>query len=142
NLQLNLFMDAQSEPQVFRRSSRGGRLAFRRLLGDRSVLSSGFDIEHGQTVANPALYCGAFLVCQPEDIAELTSARFRNTISAGILRDGTDQTVDPTRGTIARAGVAWAPPWLLTDVTFVRLNVEGSYYRVLRPGWIGAASIQ
>jgi outer membrane protein assembly complex protein YaeT len=142
NLQLSLYLDAQSEPQVFRRTSRGGRLAFGRRLAVRTALSAGVDVEHGHTVANPALYCGAFLVCQPEDIRELSAARFRSTLSASVLRETTDLAIDPTRGTTARAGVAWAPPWLLTDVRFVRMSAEGTYYRPLRQGWVGAASIQ
>lgn len=142
NLLLNLFMDAQSEPQVFRRTAKGGRLAIARRMDARTTLSAGVDVEHGHTVANPALYCSAFSVCAPEDIAELSSPRFSNSLSASVLRDATDITLDPTRGYVARAAVAWAPPWLFSDVTFVRLNMEGSLYRPLRSGWVGAASVQ
>jgi outer membrane protein assembly complex protein YaeT len=142
NIQVNLFTDAQSEPQVFRRTATGGRLALGRRLAARTALSAGFDIEHGHTVANPALYCAAFLVCQPDDIEELSSPRFRNSISASALHDDTDLAIDPTHGTITRAALAWAPPWLLSDVTFVRMNAGATIYRTLRPGWIGAASLQ
>jgi outer membrane protein assembly factor BamA len=142
NLTFNVFADRQSEPTIFRRTAQGARLALGRRLAPRTTLSAGFDVEHGQTLANASIYCVAFQVCLPEDIERLSVARFRNTISASILRDRTDVVIDPTRGTTARVALAWAPPWLLSDVTFIRLILDGSYYRELRPGVVGAASLQ
>jgi outer membrane protein insertion porin family len=142
SLTLNAYVERQSERAIFVRTAQGGRVAFGRRLADRTTLSAGFDVEHGQTIANASIYCAAFLVCLPQDIERLSQPRFRNTVSATLFRDRTDLPLNPTRGTTARAALAWAPPWLLSDVTFIRLNLEGAYYRELRPGWVAAAGLE
>jgi outer membrane protein insertion porin family len=88
------------------------------------------------------LFCSALLICEPETIARLSQSRWRNSLTTNVTRDRTDLPVDPTRGTMLRAGLAWAPPWLWSDVTFLRATAEGSYYRELKPGWVGAASVR
>jgi outer membrane protein insertion porin family len=142
NLTLNAFAERQSQRLIFVRTAQGGRFAFGRRLAPRTTLSAGFDVEHGQTLANGPIYCAAFLVCLPEDIERLSTPRFRNTVSASVLRDRTDVPLDPTRGTTSRATVAWAPPWLFSDVTFIRASLEGAYYRELQPGWVGAIALE
>ena len=139
---LNVYAERQSEASVFQRTAQGSRIALSRRLDPRSVLSAGFDVERGSTIGSPALFCGAFEVCDPETIAVLTQPRFRNTVSVSWFRDRAVQPLNPIGGYQARSSVAWAPPWLLSDVTFVRWTGDVSYYRTLAQGWIGAAALR
>jgi outer membrane protein assembly factor BamA len=140
HLTLNLFVERQSEPTVFQRAAQGGRIQVSRRLATRTVLSGGFDIEHGKTVASAALFCSAFEICDPDTIERLSQPRWRNSLTLSFLRDRTDVSLDPSNGTVIRSGLAWAPPWLLSDITFLRGSAEIAAYREVRPGWILAGS--
>lgn len=139
---LGLFAERVSEPRVFQRVAQGGGLALHHRLGVRSALTLGFDVERGTTLASPVLFCAAFLVCLPEDIARLTEPRFRNSLTLSAWRDRTDNPLNPASGHTLRSGVEWAPPWLLSDVTFVRWTAEAAAYRRLGAGFVGAASLR
>ncbi|HSL69504.1 MAG TPA: BamA/TamA family outer membrane protein, partial [Longimicrobiales bacterium] len=142
HLTLHGFIERQSEPNVFQRQAQGGRILLTRRLAPRTLLSGGFDIEYGETLAAPALFCAAFQVCVPENIEQLAKPRFRNTIGLNFVRDRTDFTLDPSEGTVLRAGAAWAPPWLFSDITFLRWTAESAIYREVRPGWVAAGSLR
>jgi outer membrane protein assembly factor BamA len=88
------------------------------------------------------LFCTAFQICTPEDFTRMTTPRFRNTVGLNYVQDHTDHPLDATRGHILRSGVAWAAPFLGSDVTFTRWTGEGSVYRVIRPSWVGALSVR
>jgi outer membrane protein insertion porin family len=141
-LTLALFAERQSEPNVYQRAAVGGRVGFNRRLSERAFLRVGADVERGSTLASDVLFCGAFQVCDPDAIARLTGARFRNTIGATVTRDATNQPIDQSTGHVERTGLTWAPPWLLSDVTFVRWNGEVAAYRELQAGWVGAVSLR
>ncbi len=142
HLTLHGFIERQSEPSVFQRQAQGGQILLSRRLAARTQLTGGFNFEQGRTIASPALFCAAFQVCVPENIEALSKARFRNSIGLNLSRDHTDFPLDPTTGTIIRTGVSWAPPWLLSDITFLRWNLETSAYREVQEGWVAAASLR
>lgn len=142
HLTLQGFMERVSEPSVYQREAKGGRVLVTRRLAPRALLTGGFDIERGRTVASAVVFCTAFEICVPETIAQLTQPRWRNTVGLNLARDRTDFTLDPTSGSLVRAGLAWAPPWLFSDVTFLRGNAEASYYRELKPRWVSAFSLR
>jgi outer membrane protein insertion porin family len=141
-LTLQAFVERLSEPLVFQREAQGGRLALTHRLAPRTLLTTAFDVENGATVASPALYCIAFLVCEPELIEALQQARWKNTFNTQLVRDRTDALIDPTQGYTARTGLAWAAPWLLSDVTFFRWTGESAIYRTVRPRWVAAGSVR
>jgi outer membrane protein assembly factor BamA len=142
HISLHGFVERVSEASAFQRQAQGGRILVTRRLAPRALLTGGFDIEHGSTVASNALFCTAFEVCEPETIERLTRPRWRNSVGINLSRDRTDYALDPTDGTTMRAGLAWAPPWLLSDVTFLRGSIEGAVYREIRPGWVLASSVR
>lgn len=142
HLSAHFFVERQSEPSVYQREAQGTRLLITRRLAPRTLLSGGFDVEHGRTLASPALFCQAFEVCEPETIEQLNRPRWRNSLGLNLVRDKTDYPLDPTSGTVVRTGFAWAPPWLLSDLTFLRWTGEASMYREVRPGWIAAGSVR
>ena len=136
NLGANLFAERQSEPLVFQRQAVGGGLTITLRLRPREVLTTALDIERGRTVASQAVFCVAFLVCLPEDIADLTEPTWKNLVGASWVRDRTDRPLDPTRGSINRLALAWAAPVLGSDVEFVRGTGEASRYREVRRDWV------
>ncbi len=139
---LGVFAERISEPGVFQREAQGGGLAVTRRLGLRSAVTLSFDLERGTTFASPVLFCAAFLVCLPEDIDRLTQPRYRNSLTLSAFRNRTDNPLDPSSGYTLSSAIEWAPPWLFSDVTFVRWTGEGSVYRRLAPNVVGALSLR
>jgi outer membrane protein assembly factor BamA len=137
----NVYAERLSQPE-FLRQAVGTRLSVTRRLAPRTTITTSVDVEKGETIAEPVLFCLAFLVCTPDDVARVTGKRFRNTVGLNYAQDRTDHPLDATRGHILRTGVAWAAPFLSSDVTFVRWTGEGSIYRILRPSWVGALSVR
>jgi outer membrane protein assembly factor BamA len=140
-LTANVYGERQSQTD-FVREAIGARLAVTHRLAPRTSLIGSLDVEQGKTIAEPVLFCSAFLICTPEDVARVTGKRFRNTVGLNFLQDRTDHPLDATRGHILRTGVAWAAPFLSSDVTFVRWTGEASAYRVVRPSWVFAGSLR
>ena len=139
---LNVFVERLSEPKVYQRQAEGGRVLLTRRVGQRAIVTGGFDLEHGSTVATPALFCAAFEVCDPNTIESLSQPRWRNSVAASYVRDRTDYTLDPTEGSVLRTSMNWAPPWLLSDVTFLRWTGDAALYREVKKGWVAAGSIR
>ncbi|MEO5511639.1 MAG: BamA/TamA family outer membrane protein [Longimicrobiales bacterium] len=135
---LNLAAERQSEPGIYQRESRGGRVSLNRRLGNRTFLTVAFDAERGSTHASPALYCAEFLVCQIGFTDSLARPRFRDEVELGFAHDRTDAPVDPSNGFNVATGFTWAPAALGSEVTFVRLSGQGGYYREIKPGWVAA----
>jgi outer membrane protein assembly factor BamA len=142
HLTAQLFAERVSEPRVFQREAQGGRLALNRRLATRTLVTGAVDVEHGATLAPPALYCVAFQVCLPEDIELLQQPRFKNMVSLNVMRDRTDALIDPTSGYVTRTNTAYAPGWLGSDVRFVRWTGEAAAYQLIRPRWVGAVSLR
>lgn len=141
-LTLNLWAERLSEPRVFLRESVGGRTGVTRRIGGRTYMDLGVEVERSSTLADPVLFCGAFLVCEPETIELLVRPRFRNALAAGVIQDHTDIPIDATRGHITRIRLAWAPAWMGSDVTFVRWTLDYSRYREVRPDVVAAFAIR
>lgn len=140
-LTANVYAERQSQTD-FSREAIGARFTVTHRLAPRTSLIGSLDIEQGKTIAEPVLFCSAFLICTPEDVARVTGRRYRNTLGMNYLQDRTDHPLDATRGHVLRTGIAWAAPFLSSDVTFVRWTGEGSMYRVIRPSWVLAASVR
>jgi outer membrane protein assembly factor BamA len=141
-LAIRVFAQRQSEPGVFQRQAVGSRTAVSRRLGARSGGSAYVEAEHGTTRASPALFCAAFLVCEPETIAELTGPRFRSELGVNYFMDRSNAPLDPSAGFVVRTGLAWAPELLGSDVSFVRWTGEGAHYRQVQPGWVAAFAVR
>lgn len=141
-LTVNVYAERQSAFNTFKREAVGSRFAVNHRLAPRTTLIGSLDVEKGRTIASPVLFCSSFQVCVPSDLERMTQPRFRNTLGFNYLQDRTDHPLDATRGHIIRSAVAWAAPFLSSDVTFVRWTAEGSAYRIVRPGWVLAGSVR
>jgi outer membrane protein assembly factor BamA len=142
HLTLNAFVERDSEPLVYQRQARGGRVLVTRRLAPRALLTGGFDIEYGSTIASAAVFCVAFEICVQETVDQLTQPRWRNTLGSSLALDRTNYTLNPTSGYYLRLGTAWAPPWLLSDVTFARGSMEAAIFHETRPNWVLAGSLR
>jgi outer membrane protein assembly factor BamA len=141
-LALNAFAERQSEPGIYQRVGLGGGVGVSRRLGARSGGSLGVELERGSTRAAPALFCAAFLVCEPATIDSLAGSRFRSELAANYFVDGSNSPLDPSRGSVARAAVAWAPGFLGSDVTFFRGSGTAVHYRPLTARSVAALSLR
>jgi outer membrane protein insertion porin family len=138
----NAYIERISEPGVFSREAVGGRTAVTRRLAARSGVSAGFEVEYGQTLASPALFCAAFLVCEPATVDSLAARRFRSELGANYYMDATNAPLDPSAGYIARTAVAYASPFLGSEIRFLRWTGDAAHYRLVRPGWVAAFGLR
>ncbi|MFW6079823.1 MAG: BamA/OMP85 family outer membrane protein [Gemmatimonadota bacterium] len=120
------FAERQSEPGVFQRESRGGQAAIVRGLAPEAYLSGVLELRRTRTRATPALFCLAFQVCLPDDIAEAQRPRWRNSLTARWVRDRLLLPLDRDSGYVIRGSVMWATPLLGSELDFVRSSAEGA----------------
>lgn len=141
-LTLAAFGERQSEPRLFQREVYGARVALARRLGLREAGTLTVGVERGRTLATPAIFCTALLVCRPEDIADVQRFRWRNTAGVVWALDRTDQVLDPRRGYQLGASLTWAADWLGSDASFVRWTGDVSRYWPLGPDRVFAAGLR
>ena len=98
SITLSAYAERLSEPDVFQREAEGARVAVTHTLDPRQTVTVAADAERGRTLASPAVFCVAFQVCDPRDVAALTQERFTNSLGVSWFRNRTDFLVDPTRG--------------------------------------------
>ncbi|HSK18014.1 MAG TPA: BamA/TamA family outer membrane protein [Longimicrobiales bacterium] len=141
-LNVSSFVERISEPGVFSREAVGGRVGVSRRLAARSGISANIEVENGQTLASPALFCAAFLVCQPATIDSLAARKFRAELGGTYFMDATNAPLEPTSGYLARTTVGYATALLGSDIRFFRWTGELSNYREVRPRWVAAFSLR
>jgi outer membrane protein assembly factor BamA len=141
-LNVSSFVERVSEPGVFSREALGGRVGVSRRLAARSGISANIEVEDGQTIASAALFCAAFLVCQPATIDSLAARKFRAELGGTYFMDATNAPLEPTAGYLARTTVGYATPLLGSDVRFFRWTGEVANYREVRPRWVAAFSLR
>jgi len=132
----NVYAERLSEPGIYQRTAEGARLGITRRLGDRTFVAAQLEGESGETHATPALFCAAFQFCDPAIADSLGRRRLRNELNLSVSHDRTDITLNPTRGFTVRTGLAWAAPWLASEVEYVRWTGEGAVYREVSPRWV------
>jgi outer membrane protein insertion porin family len=128
-LQLSGFAERTAEPGVYQRETVGGQVAVSRRLGARSGGSALVEAEQAATRASPALFCAAFLVCEPMTIDSLARARFMTQLGANYFVDRANAPLDPSAGFVARTAVAISPRWLGSELSFFRWSASGAAYQ-------------
>jgi outer membrane protein assembly factor BamA len=139
---IRVYGERQSEPGHFQREAVGSRTSVSRRLGARSGGSVSLEGERSRTRASPALFCAAFLVCEPATVDSLARPRFRTELGVNYVLDRSNAPLDPTGGYVARTGVAWATPVLGSEVAFFRWTGEGAVYRELSQRHVMAFSLR
>lgn len=131
---VNVFAERTTQPGLFRRTAQGSRLSLTHRAAAREAITAALDVEYRDTDAVPVLYCFAFAVCTPEDIAALGRPSWRNAVGVSWLRDRGNRPVSPTRGYSLRTTLLRSGPELASDYDFVRASGEVSFYRALGRG--------
>ena len=87
-------------------------------------------------------FCSAFLICEPEAIAELQEPNRLSPIGLNYQLDRTDAPLNPTRGYLASADYEIAGPVTLSDFSYQRVAGSFSAYRRVSPGIVLASRIR
>ncbi len=138
-LTLSGFIERVSEPQVFQRSARGGRLGIQRRFASGDLGTIGISFERASVEASDAIFCLTLSVCDADVAAALQRPRWRNGFDIGWTRDRTDRAIDPHNGYQLRANGTWALGVLGSDLTFIEVGVGAASYRELKADWVLAA---
>lgn len=137
-----LFAEQVSEPNLFQRQAYGAEFTVSHRLNPRDFAAFVVDGQYGRTRASEAVFCFAFAVCRRSDFEPLQDFRWRNALGATYSRDRSNRAISPTRGYTARAGVSYSPTWFASDIDFLRLTAEASWYLSPRQGWVVATHLQ
>jgi outer membrane protein assembly factor BamA len=142
-LAVDLHADRISEPDAYIRESVGGSVsAVRQFELGQTVVTTAVEVNRGRTIASPAILCVGFDTCTQDDFDLLTQARWSNSLALGAVRDRTRSDGEGSRGYLARGSIDWASAAFGSDDNYLRLLLEGSTYRTLRPGWVLAGNLR
>lgn len=147
-----VFVERQSLPNVFIRRAVGAQLALSRSISPWMVLTGYFRPEVSELEeADDVLFCTGFLVCDPGDVRRLEAGNFLSPVGVSLVRDRSDDLLNPRRGYRILVDVEHAAPWTLSDFRYDRVLLEGSRYdpigRVVfatrvRGGWVGSGGFE
>lgn len=129
----SLYSERRSEYNAYLRTTpAGGAVSLSKNVNRRST-SMGYSLEFGRTEAQPALYCAVFNACETADRAALQRDVRLAVVSASQLWDGTDDALDPSRGSVLRAEYRFSSPYIGSeqDLEFNRVTLDGSRYFAL-----------
>jgi outer membrane protein insertion porin family len=147
-LTASLYTERQSLPDIFVRRAVGAQVGLSRVVSPQTILTGFYRPELSElTEADDVLFCTGFLVCDPQDIEELEGANWLSPVGLNLIRDRSDDLLNPRRGYRALLDIEHAAPWTASDFRYDRIVVEASRYTSLggavfatriRGGWVGS----
>jgi outer membrane protein insertion porin family len=134
-----LFSERTSEYRAYvRETIIGGAAEVSRDLQPRDLrpglpLTLSYRVEYGRTTASPAVFCQLFNRCALADIERLQQNGSLHVFGASLLRDRTDQLLDPSNGNQLHLELRSGTTSLDTasGTRFSRVLVEGSVYKTV-----------
>jgi outer membrane protein assembly factor BamA len=144
-LSASLFIERQSLPDIFVRRAVGLQLGLSRTIAPQTVLTGFYRPALTRLRADAVLFCTGFLVCSPDDVAELEGSNWLSPVGLNVSRDRTDDLLDPSSGYRLLFDVEHARQWTGSDFSYDRIVAEGSRYTPigrwvfatrLRGGWV------
>jgi outer membrane protein insertion porin family len=141
-----VFAERRSLPEVFVRTSVGGRLSLGRSLSGGTSVAVGYRPELTQLAAEGGLFfCVNFVACETPEIRILEERHWLSPVTFSFARDRTNAFFAPTRGYVLRLDAERAAPWTGSEFAYTRLQAEATGYwepargvvlaTRLRPGW-------
>jgi outer membrane protein insertion porin family/translocation and assembly module TamA len=134
---VSVFAERRSEISAFVSEGVGGEVGLTwRTVGDVPVTLS-YRLSRASTKASPASFCLYLNICQLGDIAVYQEPLLQASLGALVTRNRQNSVLDPTRGSLASAGIRWASPLIGSDTlaSFTRLDGQiASYHRIGRRG--------
>lgn len=134
-----IFSERTSEYRAYvRETIIGGAAEVSRDLQPRDLrpglpLTLSYRVEYGRTTAAPAVFCQLFNRCALADIQRLQQNGSLHVFGASLLRDRTDQLLDPSNGNQLRLELRSGTTSLDTanGTRFSRTLIEGSVYKTV-----------
>lgn len=147
---LTVFSERTSEYRTYVRYTPIGAVAqISRDLQPRDLrpglpLTLAYQLEYGRTKADPAVFCQIFNRCSLSDIDRLQRNSTLQVMSATLLRDRTNNLLDPSRGSQLQFVVRSGTTTLDTSGTsrFTRVEGNASIYRPLGGKTVLAGRLQ
>ena len=132
-----LFSERTSEYRAYVRETLiGGAAEVSRDLRPRDLrpglpLTLSYRVEYGRTTASPAVFCQLFNRCALSDIERLQQNGSLHVFGLSILRDRTDQLLDPSTGNQLHLELRSGTTSLDTagGTRFSKVLIEGSVYK-------------
>jgi outer membrane protein insertion porin family/translocation and assembly module TamA len=137
---LTLYSERRSELDAYLRSTPfGGALSVTREQNPTTPITLAYSIEFGKTVADPAVFCSAFNVCNLQDIDALNGQTNRLAVlSATVGWQKVTNVFDPRGGYQATVDVRHASKAIGSE-SDLQFNKAGGAVAVYRP--VGDASV-
>ncbi|HUF28109.1 MAG TPA: BamA/TamA family outer membrane protein [Gemmatimonadaceae bacterium] len=142
---IGVYSERRSEYRAFVRATSIGLIASQRVEArPRLPVVLSYQVELGQTDAQPALFCAVFGVCDVIDQEQLKARKWLAVASASLVRDRTDDPFAPASGSILRLDFRHASTAIGSspDVQFNKLVTDASRYWRIGEGQVLAARIR
>lgn len=129
---VTVFRELRSEFNAFRRTTPIGAVAtLTSTRRPRIPLTLSYRIESGRTESSKAFFCAVSLICADADLKRAERLQRLAVLSAGVVRIGTDDPVNPQSGTVLRLDLRHASPSIGSERT-LQFNTavgDASWYR-------------
>lgn len=137
-----LFLERQSFPDVFVRTSRGAYVSLSRSLQNGSF-SAGYrpELTKLATAGGDLIFCIGFTACGPDEVEALSQSNWLAPLTLSYARDMSNSLFAPTRGYALRMDAEIATRLTGSDFSYYRLSADFIDYHTIRPGWIWALRI-
>jgi len=96
----SLFAERRSEVNVYRVEDIGGAVNATRETARRNVITVGYRLAFGRTIASDATLCAFFNACTPADRDVIAQQHRAGVVSARITWPRSNSPLDPTRGSL------------------------------------------
>jgi outer membrane protein assembly factor BamA len=138
------FLERQSIPGVFLRTSGGGYFNLTRRLGANTSASIGYRPEFTrlQTLGGNAIFCAGFTACGQEEIDALGGGNWLAPFAVSLVRNVSNSFFAPTRGYAIRLDAEIAGRTTFSDFSYIRLFADLTDYHTIVPGWVWALRLQ
>lgn len=134
-----VFLERQSFPDVFVRTSGGGYMSVARSLPNGSVaLAYRPELTKLATAGGDLIFCIGFTACGPEEVDALSHANWLAPFAISFARDMSNSLFAPTRGYTLRLDAELATQITGSDFSYYRMSADLIDYHTFRPGWIWA----
>jgi outer membrane protein insertion porin family len=141
-LTLALYAERASVPDIFIRRAVGLNVGLARTTPRRGVLTFSYRPQRVQLDAAEVYFCGAFLVCDAQDIQKLQEPNWLSPLGVNYQLDRQDQPLNPSRGYTLSLDYELAGGFTLSDFAYQRLAAALSSYTRAAPSLILAGRVR
>ena len=129
SLLASVFLERQSQRNVFVRDAFGVEVGLNRTAGPNALVSLRLRPEISRLSAAEVTLCATFLACSPPDVQALASSNWLSPVALSFSRDDTDGLFSPRHGFRATVDLEYAGRLTGSDYAYFRALADGSLYR-------------